>query len=218
MIGVRRPLAPTTFWPATHALENVSCWAVRPRLHERSVDAGDAEPGDAGVRSPPRLDDPLSGLRGELLAAVKREKRERLLEAARRREIDVVLIWRFDCWGRSVTDLLATLQELEHLGVGFASLTGAQDLTTPAGRPMAGMLAILAEFERELLRERTKAGLIHALLVRHTSGAAGHSSRALCCSSKTAPCRRQQIRNRPTVADRTYLRSANSGGTYFSGK
>ena len=144
------------FWPATHTLENVSCWAVRPRLHERSVDAGDAEPGDVGARSPPRLDDPLSGLRGELLAAVKREKRERLLEGARRREIDVVLIWRFDCWGRSVTDLLATLQELEHLGVGFVSLTGALDLTPRAGRPMA-------EFERELLRERTKAGLIHAL-------------------------------------------------------
>jgi DNA invertase Pin-like site-specific DNA recombinase len=53
--------------------------------------------------------------------AAKREARERLLEAARRREIDVVLVWRLDRWGRSVTDLLATLQELEHLGVGFVS-------------------------------------------------------------------------------------------------
>ena len=51
--------------------------------------------------------------------AAKRETREKLLEAARRREIDVVLVWRLDRWGRSVTDLLATLQELEHLGVGF---------------------------------------------------------------------------------------------------
>ena len=50
--------------------------------------------------------------------ATKREAREKLLEAARRREIDVVLVWRLDRWGRSVTDLLATLQELEHLGVG----------------------------------------------------------------------------------------------------
>ena len=49
----------------------------------------------------------------------KREAREKLLEAARRREIDVVLVWRLDRWGRSVTDLLATLQELEHLGVGL---------------------------------------------------------------------------------------------------
>src|SRR5580700_11770439 len=83
--------------------------------------------------------------------AAKREAREKLLEAARRREIDVVLVWRLDRWGRSVTDLLATLQELDHLGVGFVSLTEALDLTTPAGRAMAGLLAIFAEFEREIL-------------------------------------------------------------------
>jgi putative DNA-invertase from lambdoid prophage Rac len=94
--------------------------------------------------------------------AARREAREKLLEAARRREIDVVLVWRLDRWGRSVTDLLATLQELEHLGVGFVSLTEALDLTTPAGRAMAGLLAIFAEFERETLRERTRAGLAHA--------------------------------------------------------
>src|SRR5215813_4555403 len=94
--------------------------------------------------------------------AVRREAREKVLEAARRREIDLVLVWRLDRWGRSVTDLLATLQELEHLAVGFVSLTEALDLTTPAGRAMAGLLAIFAEFEREILRERTKAGLAHA--------------------------------------------------------
>jgi len=96
--------------------------------------------------------------------AAKREARERLLEAARRREIDLVLVWRLDRWGRSVTDRLATLQELEHLGVGFVSLTEALDLTTPAGRAMAGRLAIFAEFEREILRERTRAGLAQARL------------------------------------------------------
>lgn len=94
--------------------------------------------------------------------AARRESRERLLQAARRREIDLVLVWRLDRWGRSVTDLLATLQELEHLGVGFVSLTEALDLTTPAGRAMAGLLAIFAEFEREVMRERTRAGLAHA--------------------------------------------------------
>ena len=51
--------------------------------------------------------------------AAQREAREKLLDAARRREIDIVVVWRLDRWGRSVTDLLATLQELEHLGVGF---------------------------------------------------------------------------------------------------
>ncbi|MBS0528416.1 MAG: recombinase family protein [Proteobacteria bacterium] len=92
----------------------------------------------------------------------RREAREKLLDAARRREIDVVLVWRLDRWGRSVTDLLATLQELEHLGVGFVSLTEALDLTTPAGRAMAAMLAVFAAFEREVLQERTRAGLAHA--------------------------------------------------------
>ena len=92
----------------------------------------------------------------------QREAREKLLEAARRREIDVVLVWRLDRWGRSVTDLLSTLQELAHLGVGFVSLTEALDLTTPAGRAMAGLLAVFAELEREILRERVRAGLAHA--------------------------------------------------------
>jgi len=94
--------------------------------------------------------------------ASARELREQIVEAARRRDIDVVLVWRLDRWGRSVTDLLATLQELDHLGVGFVSLTEALDLTTPAGRAMAGLLAVFAEFERELLKERVRAGLAHA--------------------------------------------------------
>jgi DNA invertase Pin-like site-specific DNA recombinase len=102
--------------------------------------------------------------------AAQRQAREKLLEAARRREIDVVVVWRLDRWGRSVTDLLATLQELEHLGVGFVSLTEALDLTTPAGRAMAGLLAIFAEFEREILRERTRAGLAQARLNRKRLG------------------------------------------------
>ena len=94
--------------------------------------------------------------------ASERELREQLLDAARRREIDVVLVWRLDRWGRSVADLIATLQELSHLGVGFVSLTEALDLTTPIGRAMAGLLAVFAEFEREILGERVRAGLAHA--------------------------------------------------------
>ena len=94
--------------------------------------------------------------------ATRRELREALLAVARRREVDVVLVWRLDRWGRSVADLVSTLQELQHLGVGFVSLTEALDLTTPAGRAMAGLLAVFAEFERDILRERVRAGLAHA--------------------------------------------------------
>jgi putative DNA-invertase from lambdoid prophage Rac len=94
--------------------------------------------------------------------AAQRELRATLIAAARRRQIDVVLVCRLDRWGRSVADLVSTLQELQHLEVGFVSLTEALDLTTPAGRAMAGLLAVFAEFEKEILRERVCAGLAHA--------------------------------------------------------
>ena len=67
-------------------------------------------------------------------------------------------------WGRPVADLVSTLQKLQHLGVGFVSLTEALDLTTPAGRAMAGLLAVFAEFERDILGERGRAGLANARL------------------------------------------------------
>jgi putative DNA-invertase from lambdoid prophage Rac len=96
--------------------------------------------------------------------AAERELREKLMAAARRREIDVVLVWRLDRWGRSLVDLLVTMKELAQLGVGFVSLTEALDLTTPAGRAMAGLLSIFAEFEHEILRERIRAGIAEARL------------------------------------------------------
>jgi putative DNA-invertase from lambdoid prophage Rac len=94
--------------------------------------------------------------------AKDRPGRESLLKAARRREIDAIVVWRLDRWGRSVADLMATLGEMTELGVGFVSLSEALDLTTPTGRAMAGMLAIFAEFEREILRERVRAGIAQA--------------------------------------------------------
>ena len=91
-----------------------------------------------------------------------RPRREELLKAARRREIDLVLVWRLDRWGRSLIDLIGSLQELTAVGVGFASITEALDLTTPGGRAMAGMLAVFAEFEREILRDRVRCGIAQA--------------------------------------------------------
>ena len=131
--------------------------------------------------------------------------REKLLEAARRREIDVVLVWRLDRWGRSVTDLLATLQELEHLGVGFVSLTEALDLTTPAGRAMAALLAVFAEFEREILRERVRAGLAHA---RRNGTKLGRPITAAAKAGEVQELHRRwhrQGRDRPPAADRPHL-------------
>jgi DNA invertase Pin-like site-specific DNA recombinase len=61
-----------------------------------------------------------------------------------------------------LADLVVTLQELHELGVGFISLNEALDLTTSTGRAMAGMPAVFAEFERGILRERVKAGIVEA--------------------------------------------------------
>jgi DNA invertase Pin-like site-specific DNA recombinase len=96
--------------------------------------------------------------------ASERELREKLMAAARRREIDVVLVWRLDRWGRSLVDLVVTLKELAELGVAFVSLTEALDLTTPTGRAMAGLLSVFAAFEHEILRERIRAGIAEARL------------------------------------------------------
>lgn len=64
--------------------------------------------------------------------------------------------------GRSVPDLAVSLKELNKLGVAFVSLTEALDLTTASGRAMAGLLSVFAEFEREVLRERIRAGIAQA--------------------------------------------------------
>jgi DNA invertase Pin-like site-specific DNA recombinase len=94
--------------------------------------------------------------------AKTRPQREELLKAARRREVDVIIVWRLDRWGRSLADLVTTLKELSEMSIGFVSLTEAIDLTTPSGRALAGMLAVFAEFERDILRERVKAGIAQA--------------------------------------------------------
>src|SRR5712692_7609420 len=91
-----------------------------------------------------------------------RPKREELLKAARRRELDRIVVWRLDRWRRSLLDLVSTLQELVSGNVGFVSLSEALDLTTPSGRALAGMLAVFAEFERDILRDRVKAGIDQA--------------------------------------------------------
>jgi len=91
--------------------------------------------------------------------AKTRPQREELLRAARRRDVDAIVVWRLDRWRRSLLDLIGTLQELYAVGV---SLTEALDMTTPRGRALAGMLAVFAEFERDILRDRVKAGIAQA--------------------------------------------------------
>ena len=86
----------------------------------------------------------------------------RLMADAGRRKFDIVLVWKLDRFGRSVRHLVNALAELEALGIAFVSLRDNLDLTTPSGRLMFQIIAAMAEFERELIRERVKAGLRNA--------------------------------------------------------
>jgi DNA invertase Pin-like site-specific DNA recombinase len=75
------------------------------------------------------------------------------------RKDDVLVVWKLDRLSRSLRDVLAIMDRLSEAGAGFRSLTEAIDTTTPAGRMMMQMVGAFAEFERMMLRERTKAGL-----------------------------------------------------------
>lgn len=85
-----------------------------------------------------------------------------LMNDARRRQFDVVLVWKLDRFARSLKHLVTALAELEALGVAFVSVSDNLDLTTPAGRLMFHIVGAMAEFERELCRERILAGQRHA--------------------------------------------------------
>jgi DNA invertase Pin-like site-specific DNA recombinase len=88
-----------------------------------------------------------------------RELRQKLLDAARRRDIDVAVVWRLDRWGRSMADLVTALQELRDLDVGFVSLTEALDLTTPSGRAMTGLLAVFADYAKHEIMQSPAAAV-----------------------------------------------------------
>ena len=86
-----------------------------------------------------------------------------MLALAQRREIDAVLVTEISRWGRSTTDLLATLRELEARRVSLVALNGMTfDLATPHGRMLATVLAGIAGFERELIQERIRSGMAAA--------------------------------------------------------
>lgn len=91
-----------------------------------------------------------------------RPELNRLMLGAKRRQFDVVVVWKLDRFGRSLRHLVNALAELEAVGVAFVSLTDNLDLTTPAGRLMFQVIAAMGEFERELIRQRVKAGLRNA--------------------------------------------------------
>ncbi len=95
-------------------------------------------------------------------AKAKRPGLERLRELVWKRKVDIVLVVRLDRLGRSLRDLMNLLYELREHGVGLVSLKEQLDFSSPSGRFMFHLIGALAEFERELIRDRVKSGLAYA--------------------------------------------------------
>jgi DNA invertase Pin-like site-specific DNA recombinase len=85
-----------------------------------------------------------------------------LMADARRGAFDLVVVWRFDRFARSVKQLVLALEEFHSLGIDFISQQEALDTSTPVGRAMFTIIAAMAELERDVIRERTAAGLEYA--------------------------------------------------------
>lgn len=92
-----------------------------------------------------------------------RAKRNLIMKLAQARKIDAILVTEMSRWGRSLPDLLSTLDELKGFGVSVMAVSGLQfDMTTANGKMLASVLGALAEFERDLLIERVKSGMENA--------------------------------------------------------
>jgi len=95
-------------------------------------------------------------------AKESRPELNRLMADAKRRKFDAIAVWKLDRFGRSLKHLVLTLADLESLGIAFVSLRDGFDLSTPSGRLMFQIIGAMGEFERNLIRERVRAGMAHA--------------------------------------------------------
>jgi DNA invertase Pin-like site-specific DNA recombinase len=95
-------------------------------------------------------------------ASDSRPELNRLMADANRRRFDVVVVWKFDRFARSVSHLLRALETFRALGIEFVSLSENIDTSTPAGKTVFTVLASVAELERSLIGERVRAGLRNA--------------------------------------------------------
>jgi DNA invertase Pin-like site-specific DNA recombinase len=111
-------------------------------------------------------DEGISGAKGR----DKRPELDRMLKDAVRRRFDVVMVWAVDRLGRSLSDLVASMDELKGAGVDLFLLQQGLDTTTPSGRAMFGMLGVFAEFERSMIQARVNAGLARARAAGVTLG------------------------------------------------
>ena len=92
----------------------------------------------------------------------RRPQLDALMKDARKRLFDVVLVWKFDRFARSVKHLVDSLEEFRALGTDFISYTEGIDTTTPSGELLFHIMGAVAQFERDLIAERVRAGIAHA--------------------------------------------------------
>src|ERR1700687_4272076 len=95
-------------------------------------------------------------------AKERRPQLDRLIADAHKRKFEVVVVWRFDRFARSVSHLLRALENFRALGIEFVSLSEQVDTSTPTGKMVFTVLGAVAELERSLIAERVRAGLRHA--------------------------------------------------------
>jgi DNA invertase Pin-like site-specific DNA recombinase len=91
-----------------------------------------------------------------------RPQLDNLMKDARKRRFDVVLVWKFDRFARSLKHLIESLDEFSARGIDFVSMTEGIDTMTPAGQLLFHIVGAVAQFERDLISERVRAGLAHA--------------------------------------------------------
>ncbi len=115
---------------------------------------------------------------------------DRLMADAKRGRFDVVVVWRFDRFARSVRQLVNALEEFRGLGIDFVSHQEAVDTSTPMGKAMFTMIAAMAEFERSLICERVMAGIEHARQRGTKSGKALGRPRAIFRRDKAEELRK----------------------------
>jgi DNA invertase Pin-like site-specific DNA recombinase len=89
----------------------------------------------------------------------RRPQLDELMNLARKRQIDCVVVWKLDRWGRSLKHLINSISELQSIGVSFVSYSENIDMSTPAGKMMFHVIGAMSEFERSLIVERVRAGM-----------------------------------------------------------
>ena len=117
----------------------------------------------------------------------KRPQLDALIKSAQRRVFDVVLVWKFDRFARSLKHLIDSLEEVRALGIDFISYTEGVDTTTPSGQLLFHVAGAVVQFEWDLIAERVRAGMAHARAIGKGVG----RPRAIIDADKVARLRNQ---------------------------